>query len=52
MGHQTHLGGYFVHKVDSYSEAKELFDNKKYHPIYIQDFVPMEADIRVMLIRS
>jgi len=46
----SNYGGYFVHKVDSYEEAKELFDTKKYHPMYIQDFVPMEADIRVMLI--
>jgi glutathione synthase/RimK-type ligase-like ATP-grasp enzyme/DNA uptake protein ComE-like DNA-binding protein len=46
----SNYGGYFVHKVDSYKEAKELFDEKKYHPMYFQDFVPMEADIRVMLI--
>ncbi|NOZ90483.1 MAG: hypothetical protein GXO60_04255 [Epsilonproteobacteria bacterium] len=46
----SNYGGYFVHKVDSYQEARELFDTKKYHPMYIQDFVPMEADIRVMLI--
>ena len=46
----SNYGGYFVHKVDSYKEAKELFEEKKYHPMYMQDFVPMEADIRVMLI--
>jgi glutathione synthase/RimK-type ligase-like ATP-grasp enzyme len=46
----SNYGGYFVHKVDSKEEAKELFDTKKYHPIYMQDFVPMEADIRVMLV--
>ncbi|WP_373004581.1 helix-hairpin-helix domain-containing protein [Sulfurimonas sp.] len=46
----SNYGGYFVHKVDSYKEARELFDEKKYHPQYFQDFVPMEADIRVMLI--
>jgi hypothetical protein len=46
----SNYGGYFVHKVDSYKEAKALFDEKKYHPMYFQDFVPMEADIRVMLI--
>jgi len=46
----SNYGGYFVHKVDSYDEARELFDEKKYHPMYFQDFVPMEADIRVMLI--
>lgn len=46
----SNYGGYFVHKVDSYKEAKELFAEKKYHPQYFQDFIPMEADIRVMLI--
>jgi glutathione synthase/RimK-type ligase-like ATP-grasp enzyme len=46
----SNYGGYFVHKVDDYKEAKELFEEKNYHPMYFQDFVPMEADIRVMLI--
>ena len=46
----SNYGGYFVHKVDDYKEAKELYADKKYHPMYFQDFVPMEADIRVMLI--
>ncbi len=46
----SNYGGYFVHKVDSKEEAKELFNKKKYYPIYMQDFVPMSADIRVMLI--
>lgn len=46
----SNYGGYFVHKVDSKEEAKKLFDTKKYHPMYMQDFVPMEADVRVMLI--
>jgi len=46
----SNYGGYYVHKVDSYKEAKELFESKKYCPIYVQDFVPMSADIRVMLI--
>ena len=46
----SNYGGYFVHKVDSYKEARNLYDDKKYHPQYFQDFVPMEADIRVMLI--
>ncbi len=46
----SNYGGYFVHKVDTKKEAIKLFDKKKYHPIYLQDFVPMEADIRVMLI--
>jgi len=46
----SNYGGYFVHKVDNYKEARELLDEKQYHPQYMQDFVPMEADIRVMLI--
>jgi glutathione synthase/RimK-type ligase-like ATP-grasp enzyme len=46
----SNYGGYFVHKVNSYEEAKTLFSQKKYHPMYLQDFVPMKADIRVMLI--
>ncbi|HHS92842.1 MAG TPA: hypothetical protein ENK82_05800 [Campylobacterales bacterium] len=46
----SNYGGYFVHKVDSYEEARALYDEKKYHPMYFQDFIPMEADIRVMLI--
>ena len=46
----SNYGGYFVHKVDNYKEARDLLDDKKYHPQYMQDFVPMEADIRVMLI--
>ncbi len=46
----SNYGGYYVHKVDSYEEAKELLESKKYCPIYVQDFVPMSADIRVMLI--
>lgn len=46
----SNYGGYFVHKVDNYKESKALFNEKKYHPMYFQDFVPMEADIRVMLI--
>ncbi len=46
----SNYGGYFVHKVDSAEEAHRLFDTKKYHPIYMQDFVPMEADVRVMLV--
>jgi len=46
----SNYGGYFVHKVDSKEEAKELFEKKKYNPMYLQDFVPMEADVRVMLI--
>ena len=46
----SNYGGYFVHKVDSAEEAHRLFDTKKYNPIYMQDFVPMEADVRVMLV--
>ena len=46
----SNYGGYFVHKVDSREEAKELLAKKKYYPVYMQDFVPMEADVRVMLI--
>ena len=46
----SNYGGYYVHKVDSYSEAKALLSGKKYFPVYVQDFIPMEADIRVMLI--
>ncbi|MFD2177462.1 ATP-grasp domain-containing protein [Veronia pacifica] len=46
----SNYGGYFVHKVDSYKEAKTLLAEKKYYPVYVQDFVPMEADIRVMLV--
>jgi hypothetical protein len=46
----SNYGGYFVHKVDSYTEATNLLNKKKYYPVYLQDFVPMAADIRVMLI--
>ena len=46
----SNYGGYFVHKVDSYEEAQSLLKEKRYYPVYVQDFVPMEADIRVMLI--
>ncbi len=46
----SNYGGYFVHKVDSAQEARNLLAQKRYHPVYMQDFVPMEADVRVMLI--
>jgi len=46
----SNYGGYFVHKVDSAQEAHNLLSQKKYHPVYMQDFVPMEADVRVMLV--
>ena len=46
----SNYGGYYVHKVDSEAEAQELLSEKRYYPAYLQDFVPMKADIRVMLI--
>lgn len=48
----SNYGGYFVHKVDSASEAKALFDEKRYVPMYIQDAIDLKdgGDIRVMLI--
>jgi competence ComEA-like helix-hairpin-helix protein len=46
----SNYGGYFVHKVDSKEEAITLLKKKKYLPHYIQDCVPLKADIRVMLI--
>ena len=46
----SNYGGYFVHKVDSEAKALELLSEKRYYPAYLQDFVPMKADIRVMLI--
>lgn len=46
----SNYGGYYVHKVDSEAEAQELLTEKRYYPAYLQDFVPMKADIRVMLI--
>ncbi len=46
----SNYGGYFVHKVDSFEEAMQLLQEKKYYPVYVQQFVPMQADIRVMLV--
>jgi len=46
----SNYGGYFVHKVDSFKEAQALIGQKKYYPVYVQEFVPMAADIRVMLV--
>ena len=46
----SNYGGYYVHKVKTKEEAKKLFDTKKYHPMYIQECIPLRADIRVMLI--
>ncbi len=46
----SNYGGYFVHKVDSPEEAINLIEEKKYYPLYTQEFIKMSADIRVMLI--
>jgi glutathione synthase/RimK-type ligase-like ATP-grasp enzyme len=48
----SNYGGYYVHKVDGYAEAKALFDQRKYVPMYLQDTVDLKdsGDIRVMLI--
>ena len=48
----SNYGGYFVHKVDNYKEAKALFAKEKYHPMYMQNAIPLKdsGDIRVMLI--
>jgi len=48
----SNYGGYFVHKVNNYKEARALFDEKKYSPMYMQDAIPLKdsGDIRVMLI--
>jgi len=46
----SNYGGNYVHKVDSYEEALRLLEETRYDPFYIQQFIPLEADIRVMLI--
>lgn len=46
----SNYGGYFVHKVNSEEEARALLAEKRYYPVYVQEFVPMLADIRVMLV--
>ena len=48
----SNYGGYYVHKVDNYEEAKALMDEKKYKPFYSQNAIPLKdgGDIRVMLI--
>ncbi|GGD37012.1 hypothetical protein GCM10012288_08920 [Malaciobacter pacificus] len=48
----SNYGGYYVHKVDNYKEAKTLLENKKYNPIYTQNAIDLKdsGDIRVMLI--
>ncbi len=48
----SNYGGYYVHKVDNYKEAKALMAQKQYKPLYSQDAIPLKdsGDIRVMLI--
>lgn len=48
----SNYGGYFVYKADSYKEAYDLLEKKKYNPIYTQDAIPLKysGDLRVMLI--
>ncbi len=46
----SNYGGHYVHKVDSAGEALRLMAEKRYDPIYVQECIPLEADIRVMLI--
>lgn len=46
----SNFGGYYVHKVDTKDEAIKLFKEKRYMPMYIQECIPLTADIRVMLI--
>lgn len=46
----SNFGGYYVHKVDTKEEAIKLFKEKRYMPMYIQECIPLTADIRVMLI--
>lgn len=46
----SNYGGYYVHKVDDYRQASSLLTTKRYYPVYVQDFIEMTADIRVMLI--
>ena len=48
----SNYGGYYVHKVDSYNEAKNLFAEKKYSPVYTQNAIDLKdsGDLRVMLI--
>jgi glutathione synthase/RimK-type ligase-like ATP-grasp enzyme len=48
----SNYGGYFVHKVNNYKEAKELFAKKEYSPMYMQNAIPLKdsGDLRVMLI--
>ncbi len=48
----SNYGGYYVHKVDTYKEATQLLEEKKYKPVYSQDAIALKdsGDIRVMLI--
>ncbi len=48
----SNYGGYYVHKVDNYTEAKNLFIEKRYNPMYTQNAIDLKdsGDIRVMLI--
>jgi len=48
----SNYGGYYVHKVDNYKEARTLFDEKKYSPVYTQEAIDLKdsGDLRVMLI--
>lgn len=48
----SNYGGYYVHKVDNFKEAKTLLDKEKYNPIYTQDAIDLKysGDLRVMLI--
>lgn len=48
----SNYGGYYVHKVDNYKEARALFDKEKYLPMYTQNAIALKdsGDIRVMLI--
>ncbi|MBF0193537.1 MAG: hypothetical protein HQL71_03225 [Magnetococcales bacterium] len=46
----SNYGGYYVHKVDNKEEAIKLIKTKCYKPLYVQECIDLEADIRVMLI--
>ncbi len=46
----SNYGGYFVHKVDNSAEALALVASKNYQPLYVQDCLPLQKDMRVMLI--
>ncbi len=48
----SNYGGYFVHKADSFEEAKALLQKEKYVPVYSQDAIPLKysGDLRIMLI--